>query len=186
MNRTGRIVLALVAAQAVLVGVFWWVERDRAPTGDSEAQLGVGAPAAVNGRMQGLWLTTREGERIEWKGSARPTLMHFWATWCPPCRAELPGILALAEDYPVDVVAVALDEEWADVDRFFAGRSPSGVFLGDSGEVERELGIRTLPVTYLVEPGGEIRLRFDGARDWTDTDFTSAWIAGPAVPSLGP
>ena len=45
------------------------------------------------------------------------------------------------------------------------------VFLGDPAEVARALDVRTLPVTYLLEPTDRLRLRFDGARDWSDPSF---------------
>jgi thiol-disulfide isomerase/thioredoxin len=179
MNRTGRIVLALALAQAALVGVFWWVEHGRSASHESNPELGIAPPVRLNGRMQGLSLTGRDGEPFEWTAPERPTLVHFWATWCPPCRTELPGILALSTAYSVDVVAVALDPEWADVDRFFAGRPPPNVFLGDSTQAEAGFDVHTLPVTFFVEAGGEIRLRFDGARDWTDARFSSTWVTQP-------
>lgn len=177
MNRTGRIVLALAVVQAALVGTYWLVERDRFAADESEATLSIAAPVRVDGRVQGLSLMTREGESFVWTAPEQPTLVHFWATWCPPCVAELPGILALPQAYPVEVVAVALDKEWADVDPFFGGRSPARVFLGDPVEAEAVFGVHTLPVTFLVEPGGRMRLRFDGARDWTSARFSSAWMS---------
>jgi thiol-disulfide isomerase/thioredoxin len=123
-----------------------------------------------------LSLRVRGGDRLDLRGLARPTLLHFWATWCAPCRVELPGLLALPETHPVQVVAVALDRDWADVEQFLGGREFSNVYLADAAEVETALGVQTLPVTYLVQPGGQLRLRFDGARDWTDTRFVRSWM----------
>ncbi len=107
----------------------------------------------------------------------RPTLVHFWATWCPPCRVELPGLLALPDGHPVDVVAIALDRDWTDVERFL-GRPSSRMTLGDAAEIERQFGVHSLPVTYLVGSDGHLRFRFDGARDWRNSRFVLDWI-GP-------
>lgn len=172
MNRSLRIVLAVVGLQALLVGIYWLVEERR----ESELALSTAPPQRVGGRLPSLSLRAGNGDRIELKGIRRPTLVHFWATWCPPCRTELPALLALPEAHPVDVVAVALDRDWADVERFLEGRDSSRVFLAGSAEIERALNVRTLPVTYLVEPGGKLRLRFDGARDWADLRFLRTWL----------
>jgi thiol-disulfide isomerase/thioredoxin len=176
-----QIVVALVVVQAALVVGYWLVERERSASRDSDSELGVADPSRVDGRVHRLTLTTHAGERFEWTAPERPTLLHFWATWCPPCRSELPGLLALPEQHGVDVVAVALDPQWGEVDRFFEGRAPAGVFLGDTHEIEADFGVHTLPVTLLVQPGGRIQLRFDGARDWTDARFTSAWMSAAGV-----
>lgn len=178
MKRSVRLVVALVAVQAALIGVYWIVEHQRTPEGSEDATLGVAPPQRVDLAMTPLALLKRNGDRVDFRTPDRPTLVHFWATWCPPCRAELPGLLVLPNEHPVGVMAVALDDDWAEVDGFLDGLPTSDVFLGDAGEVERALGVRTLPVTFLVQPSGRISFRFDGARDWTDTGFVEAWIEG--------
>ncbi len=178
MKRTIRVLVALVAVQAALIGMYWLVERHRMQdTADRDA-LGVEPPMRVAAPMPRLVLRSLNGTPVDVHALERPTLVHFWATWCPPCRAELPGLLALPNERPVDVLAVALDEDPTHVKRFLAGRSASAVLLGDAEEAERVLGVRTLPVTFLVQPGGHIDLRFDGARNWADEDFLKTWIGG--------
>lgn len=176
MSRTVRGVVAVLVAQAALVGVYWLVEQRRAPNGVSEQELSTAPPQHVDGQVPPLSLKPRDGDQFVLRGVDRPTLVHFWATWCPPCRAELPALLALPEEHPVNVVAVALDKQWADVELFLGGRAPPSMFLGDSAEVERTLGVRSLPVTYLMVPETRLRFRFDGARDWSDSLFLSTWL----------
>ncbi len=176
MTRSVRIILVVVVIQAILVGVYWLVDQERSPEGVSEAVLGRAPPQRLDGQLPPLSIRTRGGDQLDLKALRRPTLLHFWATWCLPCRAELPGLLAFAEEHGVDVVAVALDKDWADVDRFLEGRRPSDVFLGDAGEVESALHVSALPVTFLVDADGQLRLRFDGARDWTDSGFVNSWM----------
>ena len=171
-----RIILLVAIVQAILVGVYWLVEQERSPDGVSEPVLSRVPPQGLDGQLPPLLIRTRGGGQLNLTGFRRPTLLHFWATWCPPCRAELPGLLALSKDRGVDVVAVALDKEWADVDRFLDGQLPSNVFLGDAAEVESALQVRALPVTFLVDAGGQLRLRFDGARNWTDSGFVNTWL----------
>jgi hypothetical protein len=79
----------------------------------------------------------------------------------------------------VDVVAIALDQSWDEVDRFLGNRNSSNVGLAESEDVERALSVRTLPVTFLVEADGRLVLRFDGARDWTDQAFVRTYLREP-------
>lgn len=174
MKRPACLVVAVLAVQAMLTGVYWLVEHGRVPERAEHRSLGTEPPQRVDLAVPQLDVRKRDGSRVDLRAPLRPTLVHFWATWCPPCRAELPGLLALPDEHSVDVMAVALDDDWADVERFLDGLPMSGVLLGEASEAERVLGVRTLPVTFLVQPNGRISLRFDGARDWTDVAFLQA------------
>lgn len=174
MSRAARWVLAMAALQAALVGVYWLVEHQRAPKTDES--LGTDPPQRVDMPMPSLTVARRGGNRSELLSPQRRTLVHVWATWCPPCRAELPGLLAVPSQHDVDVIAVTLDQSWDDLDRFLGDMKASDIVLAGSEDVERALGVRTLPVTFLVEAGGRLTLRFDGARDWTDKAFVGTYL----------
>jgi thiol-disulfide isomerase/thioredoxin len=181
MTRTVRRVAAValvVAVQGLLLGGYLLVEHRRSEEIDGPAELGTAPPRQVDQEIPQLMLRTREGESVELRSlvTERPTLVHLWATWCPPCRAELPGLLALPQRRAVDVVAIALDPEWDPVDDFLDGRNVETVLLGDQTEIESTLDVHALPVTFLIDAGGRLRLRFDGARDWTDEDFLESWL----------
>ncbi len=170
MRRGLRWVLAILLVQAVLVGVYLLVERRRDAT--EPTSLGTALPIALNMPMPPLIARRHDGTVLALP-SARPTLLHVWATWCPPCREELPGLIELASRRDLDVVAVSVDESWSDVDAFLGERDAADIVLAKSEEVERALGVRDLPVTFLID-GGRLTHRFDGARDWTDDAFVEA------------
>ncbi len=176
MNRSARWVLAVVAVQVALIGIYWLVERDRSRDARVGSALGTDPPRQMDATFPALTLRRSDGRTVRLPAPNRPRLVHFWATWCPPCRAELPGLLQLGREHPVDVVAVALDEDWTKVHSFLRGRSAADVFLGNRREIEHRLGVRTLPVTFLVRPDGRSVYRFDGARDWTDSRYVRSWV----------
>lgn len=100
-------------------------------------------------------------------------LLHVWATWCPPCRDELPGLLDFAAASPVPVLAVATDPDWRAI-RDFVGPAPSPALRrADARAVAEGLDVDTLPVTFVVIDG-RLRARLDGARDWTDRAVRAA------------
>jgi thiol-disulfide isomerase/thioredoxin len=99
-------------------------------------------------------------------------LVVFWASWCPPCRDELPGLRALARDPPVplSVVTFGEDEEEGAARAFFGGAPPPELgFVPDPrGVAAAAFGVDVLPATFLVVEG-RLVARFQGERAWNST-----------------
>jgi len=91
----------------------------------------------------------------DYKG--KPVVLHFWATWCPPCRRELPEMEAWSRAHSdVEVIVVSLDRNIANVARFLESEGLSFPALkGDMTKTQR-LGVRGLPTTLLIGPDGNI------------------------------
>ena len=171
-RKTLLIVFGLLTVQLGVLTVYFFVEsqRDR-----SAVRLRTEPPRETSGAVTSFEVTSRSGERRDLVGGARPVLVHFWATWCPPCRDELPVLLELDDDHPFDVVAVALDKEWGPIETFLDGQIDPRVVRAGSGEVEDKFDVSSLPQTVLMSRDGELLLRANGARDWSDADFVNHW-----------
>ncbi|MCC6620282.1 MAG: TlpA family protein disulfide reductase [Deltaproteobacteria bacterium] len=116
----------------------------------------------------------------------RLVFLNFWATWCPPCREELPSMLRLQSEMrgrAFMMVAVGYDETWEQVREFFAqwrGAMPGPdqlVLLRDPQQEEgttlrERFGTTKLPDTYVLY-GGRIVARFVNARNWADPSIMS-------------
>lgn len=97
----------------------------------------------------------------ELRGS--PVLLNFWATWCGPCRMEIPSFTSFQKDNPeIVVLGVAQDKDPAVVakakDELEIGYR---VLLGDERTL-RAYGITTFPTTVIIGPEGEIRRAYTG------------------------
>jgi peroxiredoxin len=94
-------------------------------------------------------------------------LLNFWATWCPPCRAEMPEFQAVYEGRLPDgdfvVLAVDLEETDAQVQRFLDELGLTfPVAMDHAGEVARHYGVRGLPATFFIDRDGIVRERVLG------------------------
>lgn len=156
--------VALALLQVIALLIYLQVEGSRRTTeGGFRYEIlakGPHLPAVELARADGTSLSSQT-----LKGG--PVLLHFWATSCPPCREELPGLLALEQEEPgLRVVALACDDDWATVRKFFGGEVPSTVFLDPAGALLKRYEVGTLPDTYLLDANGVARVRFNGARNW--------------------
>jgi thiol-disulfide isomerase/thioredoxin len=101
----------------------------------------------------------------------RWVFVNFWATWCPPCREEMPSMEFMARKFGKDmaIVAVTVDEDWNEVKRFFGPEKPSFRVLWDPRkQVTRQYGTEKFPESFLVSPDGRVVAKFVGPRDWNN------------------
>ncbi len=119
-------------------------------------------------------LIDSSGRPVPFGKRIRPvTLVHFWATWCPPCITEIPSILTLADDYAPDhdfaliMIAVADDIEKAGT--FLGDRLEEALFDHD-WKLTHSYGTEKVPETHLVV-NGKVVESFIGATDWSQPEI---------------
>ncbi len=95
-----------------------------------------------------------------------PVLVNLWASWCPPCRAEMPDLIQFYNAHRAEgLVVLAVNSE----DDFAAGQQyardhamPFQVLYDPSGSVERLFGVDGLPSTFLIDRQGTLRFEWTG------------------------
>ena len=108
--------------------------------------------------------------------------VNFWATWCPPCRLEMPSMERLYQTFKQTdfaMLAVSIDRQGVQVVKpFMEELKLTFPSLVDSNmEVARRFGLRGLPTTYLIDREGRLIGAAVGGRDWYSTE-AKALIAG--------
>lgn len=132
--------------------------------------------------LLGLMLLPLSAQSVEyhWQNNAgqeiglaslkgKPVLLHFWASWCPPCRTELPAMHTWMKTHSdIKVVVISLDSDQSDASAFYAAKDiQSPLNMGNMREASN-LGIRGLPTTIIIGADGEVVHRHMGDLDWAD------------------
>jgi thiol-disulfide isomerase/thioredoxin len=172
----------LVGALVVLVGVaaaaVWFSLQQPARTTSAPSIAQVGAPApSVNLPVVGGGTSDLSADR------GKVVLVNFWATWCEPCKAEMPGLQQLADelrDQPFRLYSVDLQEDSAQIHSFEQQYGLDLYALMDQdGDATRAYGVRALPSTFLIDQNGTLKLQRLGplASGGAETTWSEAWLA---------
>jgi thiol-disulfide isomerase/thioredoxin len=180
-----RILVVVVAAFAVLELV--WLQLPPGVgwrgVGDLSLPRAAGCPSDVNarrdhGRADYNWaLQTLDGRELrlaDFRGQA--LFINVWATWCGPCRDEMPDIQALHDSMKSDHVAFLLiSEEEADEVRSYMDRNQFTFPVYVTANLPDVFETRGIPATFIVDAAGKIIFRRVGAARW-DTDACRTFL----------
>ena len=136
-----------------------------AGAGELKAWTGGGTPALVLKDLQGA-----THDLAKYRGKV--VLVNFWATWCEPCRDEMPSMQQLRQKLagrPFEVLAINLAESEQKVEEFLR-RFPLDftIMLDRNSEARREWKVKVLPTSFVIAPDGRIRYSVVGDLDWAD------------------
>ena len=115
--------------------------------------------------------------------------LNFWATWCPPCRDEMPSMEMLKRRLGdrIQMLAVSVDEDYREVNKFFGDTPPSFQVLWDRRKTAAaRYGTRKFPETYLINPEGKVVVKFTGPRDWYNVGTVQYFediLSGKRIPN---
>lgn len=137
--------------------------------------------AAVGAAMPELCFEDQRGKRVclsQWRG--RVVLLNLWATWCVPCRHEMPQldrIQAALGGKQFEVVALSVDKRGAPaVANFYerVGIRKLALYVDPTVDVTERVSARGIPITLLIDRRGVVVQRVSGPVDWEADDKTAA------------
>jgi thiol-disulfide isomerase/thioredoxin len=165
-NRTALVIgIALLAASVMLLGTRY--ARQHAPVDADRAD-----PASAEGTatlrlfrnprpMTAFVARTIDGHDLASASlRGKVVIVNFWATWCPPCRAEIPDLVKLQDKYRdrLQIIGISEDEEGTDkVIRFAADHDMNYPIVMNSPELEEKFpGVGALPTSFIIDRDGRI------------------------------
>lgn len=162
LTSEGRIIIQKLILNT---GLFSHVES-------SEAQM------LNENEKQWVW-TNQNGENLRLVDLAgKPIFINFWATWCPPCNAEMPGIIELMTEIGDQANFVFLSNESPDIVESFLDKKGWDLPVYYYNYVPTEsLSSEALPTTIIINSRGEITHKSKGMRKW-NTDQAKALLLG--------
>jgi len=167
---------ALISAAALVLVVPTRQYDPRVHRAFSELKIEARTGAAIPFELAGL-----NGETItldQFKGQW--VLVNFWATWCEPCRDEMPSMREFARHFPpssLRLLAISIDSEPEKISPFLVeqGITPDDFVIAHDadGSLSARYGSRLIPETWIVDPDGQVIGRVQGALDWNQPDILS-------------
>ncbi|MGH7231815.1 MAG: TlpA family protein disulfide reductase [Nitrospiraceae bacterium] len=155
------IILVSVAILAVAFGVVWMQSSKYEPLTVGKAAPDFSLPD----------LNDKTVRLSDYRGKV--VFLNFWATWCKPCREEMPSMEVLYKNFEARgfvVLAVSIDRVTTkkDIPPFVNGMSLTFPVLVDSwGQTDKRYKLMGVPETYIIDQEGILRDKVIGPRDWT-------------------
>ena len=143
-SRFGRTLLDWAFAIFLTLIGFWLIAWWRTP------DMPTNAPSWT--------LQTVEGEEVSLSDfEGQTVILNFWATWCGPCRMEIPEFREFVTKYPdIPLLGIAVDGTAAQLKQFGRQNKMNYPILIADADIQRQYNVSTLPMTVIVGPDGEI------------------------------
>ena len=163
--KRSKVEVGALLAIVLVAGLYYVNRRWISPLGRQDLSRGGAHPLAPDFSLTDL--SSRKLTPADYRGKV--VLLNFWATWCGPCREEIPGFVDLQRKYRdqgLVVIGISMDDDPAPVREFYQRyRMNYPVAMGDEALADRFGGILGLPTTFVIQRDGHIYAKQMGAVD---------------------
>jgi len=173
MNFMRLIIFTLLAAALVVAN--GCKKEDKAAKPEAKAVAGaVEGAAAPDFTVKDL-----AGQEVKLSAlKGKVVLVNFWATWCPPCKEEIPSMIKLNQSMSgkqFQMMAISIDEGGKEaVESYFKqSKLTLPAFLDTENEVARSYGTTGVPETFIVDKAGIIQKKVVGGMDWSSPEVVA-------------
>jgi len=186
MSSTFKNLLLLITAVLALIGGYWIAQSLR-PSEQQAASLTFGGGELIDFTLPDL--DGKKQSLHQWRGKV--IVLNFWATWCPPCREEIPLFISLQKKHPADdlqVIGVAIDNLTAVMVYRQSVRINYPILIGEENAMPlvAQYGNRmgSLPYTVIIDRSGSIVVRKLGVFNQTELEsLIDPLLGSPKNPS---
>jgi thiol-disulfide isomerase/thioredoxin len=187
-TRQWTVAAALVALVALVGGGLWMTRRSRDKAAAPAAADSTGGETLVRlfktpEEVAPITMTDLEGRSISsdsWRGKV--VLVNFWATWCPPCRAEIPDLIALQKKYHDNLVIIGVSEDdiaVSEVRKFAEAQGMNYPIVMTTPEIRKTFrGVAALPTTFVIDRDGRLTQKHVGMLNPLNTEAETRVLAG--------
>jgi thiol-disulfide isomerase/thioredoxin len=142
---------------------------------DTEEKADLAAVTPSKGAVLDLNLVNSKGERVNMKQfEGKVIFLNFWATWCPPCIAEMPGINNLYKDVKndnVEFVMLSVDRNFEKAKKFRDSKGFDFEIYAATGPIPQMYSSSSIPTTYVIDANGNLALTHLGMGDFDNKEF---------------
>lgn len=153
-----------------------WMLKQLLSTGLFKAEIKKGEATTVSAHTPSFFYTDATG--TQWSTAdlkGKVVFINFWATWCPPCRAEMPSLNALYQKFKDDDRFVFLfvneDEDVAKAKAYLQKEDFAFPFVASTGDVPVAVFSGTLPTTVVLDKEGRVVLKHEGMARYNTGEF---------------
>ena len=149
-------------------------------------------PLQVEEKGPNFTLYNLEGEPASLSGmNNKVVLLHFWATWCPPCLIELPQLLKFyrsVDHNKIKLMAVCVDKTGPESVKNFlqSWDCDKWVYMDSGGKLARKYGTYRYPETYILDQKGILKKKIIGPAEWSDVVWAQLLQKMTSDPTLIP
>lgn len=163
----------------VAIGLILFVPGIRKPVVSTVQRIFAGSPAPIedenikNIESYNWRLVDLKGNPINFsKSKGKVTVVNFWATWCPPCIAEMPSFQKLYDKFGDQVDFYFISQEKAStIEQFLQKKEYDFPIYQSKTNQPKTLAYESLPTTFVLNKKGQIVIKEIGAKDWFSNSF---------------
>ena len=164
------LVILLIAVSLLPAGC-----KDKSPAKSASESVAKAVEGSVAPEFTVKDLDGKDVALSSLKGSV--VLVNFWATWCPPCKEEIPSMIKLNQAMTgkaFRMLAISIEEGGKEaIDSYFKGRRDLPTYLDTEAKVSQLYGTTGVPETFIVDKQGIIRKKIVGGIDWNSPEVIS-------------